>query len=182
MAELLWSLGLLWQFSVSCWWDQDSCRRATGAVAPGFTKAPAISWLKHSSPRWGGSLRIQAGLGPRSSGGLGRAPGLSHSPTLPAAREDPLGGLLRKLPGGRPGHDPWPRAPLHERSWPGAPVFAGASLCLACGLMGQGQAGSVLGRTGTAGRPTGALCSLESEKVSAGVHVHPRRPSLGPWG
>lgn len=128
MAELLWSLGLLWQFPVSCWWDQDSCRRATGAVAPGFTKAPAISWLKHSSPRWGGSLRIQAGLGPRGSGGLGRAPGLSHSPTLPAAREDPLGGLLWKLPGGRPGHDPWPRAPLHERSWPGAPVFAGASL------------------------------------------------------
>ena len=103
MAELLWSLGLLWQFPVSCWWDPHPCRRATGAVAPGFTKAPAISLLKPSSPRWGGSLRIQAGLGPRGSGGLGRAPGLSHSPTLPAAATAPS-----------PPHHAGPARPCHR--------------------------------------------------------------------
>lgn len=52
-------------------------------------------------------------------GGLGRAWGLSQSPTLPAAREDPLGVLFLKLP--------------EASSWlPGRPLRELASLVLRC--------------------------------------------------
>lgn len=48
IVELLQSLGLPAVFP----WDPDPCRMPLGAVAPGSTKAPAVSSFKRSSPRW----------------------------------------------------------------------------------------------------------------------------------